>query len=135
MLTPGSASVDHGLFCGFASASPAAEPFGASEGAIPAARPATLSIVLLVHNQRATVRDLVARLRRVDVGPLTRELILVDEGSDDGTGEVLAALDGQDDVRTVGPPPVQAESPGTAAPRRVRNTGEAVGAFAPPPAT
>src|SRR5262245_40341725 len=103
MLTPGSGSPDRHPFASTLAVppSPGAAAVGANGRAVPAPRAATLSIVLLVHNQRATVRDLVSRLLRLDVGSLSRELIVVDEGSDDGTADVLARLDGQADVRTV----------------------------------
>ena len=47
-----------------------------------------LSILVPVYNERATVRDVLARLEEV---PYDKEIIVVDDCSTDGTGDVLAA--------------------------------------------
>jgi len=52
-----------------------------------------LSVVIPVYNEEATLRELVRRVRAV---PLPLEIILVDDGSTDGTGKVLAELEGAD---------------------------------------
>jgi glycosyltransferase involved in cell wall biosynthesis len=49
-----------------------------------------LSVVIPVYNERATLLELVHRVRQV---PLRKQIILVDDGSRDGTREVLADLD------------------------------------------
>jgi glycosyltransferase involved in cell wall biosynthesis len=51
-----------------------------------------LSVVIPVYNERATIEEL---LRRVAAVPIDKEIIVVDDGSTDGTREVLAHLDGQ----------------------------------------
>jgi glycosyltransferase involved in cell wall biosynthesis len=51
-----------------------------------------LSVVIPVFNERATVADLVARVDAVDI---PKEIILVDDGSTDGSHEVLATLEHQ----------------------------------------
>jgi len=50
-----------------------------------------LSVVIPVYNERATVEDLLRRVREVQV-PL--EVIVVDDGSTDGTRDVLPRLEG-----------------------------------------
>jgi len=52
---------------------------------------ATLSVVVPVYNERATLEELVARVIAVETG-LRREIILVDDGSTDGTREVYPKL-------------------------------------------
>jgi glycosyltransferase involved in cell wall biosynthesis len=52
----------------------------------------TLSVVIPVFNERATIARVVDRVRSVDVG-LSVEVICVDDGSTDGTAEVLAAIE------------------------------------------
>jgi glycosyltransferase involved in cell wall biosynthesis len=54
-----------------------------------------LSIIVPVYNEATTVRLVIDRLREVPL-PLDREIIVVDDGSTDGTGEVLRALEGTD---------------------------------------
>lgn len=51
----------------------------------------TLSIVIPVYNELATLEELVSRVLDVDVG-LAREIILVDDGSDDGTRDLYPKL-------------------------------------------
>jgi len=51
----------------------------------------TLSIIIPVYNERTTLEELVSRVMEVEVG-LKREIILVDDGSSDGTREVYPKL-------------------------------------------
>jgi glycosyltransferase involved in cell wall biosynthesis len=51
-----------------------------------------LSVLMPVYNEAATVADAVKRVLGVDY-PCETELVLVDDGSTDGTREILAALD------------------------------------------
>jgi glycosyltransferase involved in cell wall biosynthesis len=49
-----------------------------------------LSVVVPVFNERDTVEEVV---RRVDAVPIDKEIVLVDDGSTDGTREILARLE------------------------------------------
>lgn len=51
-----------------------------------------LSVVIPVYNERRTIRELLAKVEAV---PLDKEIILVDDGSTDGTRDFLAALEGR----------------------------------------
>ena len=57
-----------------------------------------ISVVVPIYNEKATVEEIVRRIRAV---PIPKEIILVDDGSTDGTRDVLAALDCGEDVRIV----------------------------------
>ena len=48
-----------------------------------------LSVVIPVYNERATIEEL---LKRVQAVPLDKEIVIVDDGSTDGTRELLAGL-------------------------------------------
>jgi glycosyltransferase involved in cell wall biosynthesis len=52
----------------------------------------TLTIVIPVYNEQATIREVVERVLTVDIGPLAREIIISDDGSTDSTGEVVEDL-------------------------------------------
>ena len=53
--------------------------------------PPLLSVVIPCYNERGTILALLDDVRRVD---LAKEIIVVDDGSTDGTREILADLDG-----------------------------------------
>ena len=48
-----------------------------------------LSVIVPVFNEAATIGEVVARLQRL---PVALEILIVDDGSDDGTAERIAAL-------------------------------------------
>lgn len=50
-----------------------------------------LSVIVPVYNERNTVVEILRRMRAVDL-PFDREFIVVDDGSDDGTHQVLGQL-------------------------------------------
>jgi glycosyltransferase involved in cell wall biosynthesis len=54
-----------------------------------------LSVVIPVYNEEATIRDVVARVCTVDIGPLEREVIVCDDGSTDATATAVEALRSQ----------------------------------------
>lgn len=54
----------------------------------------TLSVIVPVYNERETLPEIVRRIRDVDLGAyrLTTEIVLVDDGSTDGTRDLLPGL-------------------------------------------
>jgi len=58
-----------------------------------------LSVVMPAYNEQATIRTIVARVLAVDLGAIEKELVIVDDGSKDGTRDILKELDGKDGVR------------------------------------
>ena len=54
-----------------------------------------VSILIPVYNERSTIEEVVRRVLAVDLGPgMEREVIVADEGSRDGTREILDRLRG-----------------------------------------
>jgi len=60
-----------------------------------------LSVVMPAFNEKRTIRSIVARVLAVDLGEITKELIVVDDGSTDGTRDLLREMDGKDGVRVL----------------------------------
>jgi glycosyltransferase involved in cell wall biosynthesis len=58
-----------------------------------------LSIVMPAFNERHTIREIVAAVLAVELPGLDREIVVVDDGSADGTREILAEIDGRDGIR------------------------------------
>jgi glycosyltransferase involved in cell wall biosynthesis len=84
------------------------------------ARAPRLSVVIPVYNERATIEEV---LKRVQAVPLDKEVVVVDDGSTDGTGELLRGLH-DPDVRVI----VQTPNRGKGAALR-RGFAEARGAI------
>jgi glycosyltransferase involved in cell wall biosynthesis len=51
-----------------------------------------LSVIVPVYNERKTIEKIIRRVQTVDLG-LEKEIIVVDDGSTDGTGEALRSMD------------------------------------------
>lgn len=51
-----------------------------------------LSVVIPVYNERTTLEELVARVIAVDI-PIEREIILIDDGSTDGTRDLYGTIE------------------------------------------
>lgn len=58
-----------------------------------------LSVVMPAYNEQATIRTIVAKVLEVNLGTVEKELVIVDDGSKDGTREILKELDGKNGVR------------------------------------
>lgn len=57
-----------------------------------------LSVIIPAYNEKNTIREIV---RRVQATGLVDEIVIVDDGSQDGTREILCEMDGQDGVRVL----------------------------------
>ena len=71
-----------------------------------AQRPRMLSVIIPVYNEPNTWRDLLVRVQAVDLDGLKRQIILVDDGSTDGTAGRLEQFArqlpaGQDDIKVL----------------------------------
>ena len=84
-----------------------------------------LSVVMPAYNEQATIRTIVARVLEVDLGPVEKELVIVDDGSKDGTRDILQELNGKNGVRVLFQP--QNQGKGAAVWRGIReSTGDMV---------
>jgi glycosyltransferase involved in cell wall biosynthesis len=48
-----------------------------------------LTVIMPVYNERNTVKEILRRVRAVDLGEITKEIIVVDDGSTDSSAEIL----------------------------------------------
>ena len=48
-----------------------------------------LSVIVPVYNERNTIQEILRRVRAVDLGEINKEIIVVDDGSSDGTIDIL----------------------------------------------
>jgi len=60
-----------------------------------------LSIVMPAYNEQATIRSIVSAVLAVQLDHVEKELLIVDDGSKDGTRDILRELDGRDGVRVI----------------------------------
>ena len=54
--------------------------------------PPLLSILMPVYNEASTIHEIISRVEAADLGQVRKELIIVDDGSKDGSREVLKKL-------------------------------------------
>lgn len=54
-----------------------------------------VSIVIPVFNEEKTIRQIIEAVERVDLGSIRKEVIIVDDGSTDGTREILSEFEGR----------------------------------------
>jgi glycosyltransferase involved in cell wall biosynthesis len=48
-----------------------------------------LTVIMPVYNERNTVREILRRVRAVDLGEIEKEILVVDDGSTDGSADIL----------------------------------------------
>lgn len=53
----------------------------------------TLSVIIPVYNESATVAEIIKQVKRVDLGDIKKEIIVIDDCSTDGTKEILKKID------------------------------------------
>ncbi len=58
-----------------------------------------LSIIMPAYNERHTIREIVARVFAAPLAGIERELVIVDDGSTDGTRDILRELEGRPEIR------------------------------------
>ena len=58
-----------------------------------------LSVVMPAFNERHTIKQIIALVLAVRLEGLEKELVIVDDGSTDGTRDILREFEGRTDVR------------------------------------
>ncbi len=53
-----------------------------------------LSIVVPSYNEKNTIEEIIRRVKAVDLGGIEKEIIIVDDGSKDGTREIIKQIPG-----------------------------------------
>lgn len=53
-----------------------------------------LSIIIPAYNEKNTIEELIRRVKAVNLGAVEKEIIVVDDGSKDGTREILKKIPG-----------------------------------------
>lgn len=53
-----------------------------------------LSIIIPVYNEVSTILAVVEAVKKADISPMKKEIIIVDDGSNDGTKEILRKVNG-----------------------------------------
>ncbi|MBM3751725.1 MAG: glycosyltransferase family 2 protein [Acidimicrobiia bacterium] len=51
------------------------------------------------YNERRTIEEIVKRVLAVDLPGITKEIVIVDDASSDGTADILKTMDGRDGIR------------------------------------
>lgn len=57
-----------------------------------------VSVIMPVYNERDTIHEILKRVRQV---PVVNEIVIIDDGSTDGSRDILKDLDGKDRVRVL----------------------------------
>lgn len=57
-----------------------------------------LSVIIPCYNEKSTIKEIIRRVRAVE---LAHEIIVVDDGSTDGTRDILAQIDCGDDLKVI----------------------------------
>ena len=68
-------------------------------------KPKTLSIVIPCYNEKATITSILSVVQNVDI-PYHKEIIVVDDCSNDGTREILQSLIASNAAQSTHPPDV-----------------------------
>jgi glycosyltransferase involved in cell wall biosynthesis len=58
-----------------------------------------LSVIVPVYNEELTIGEIVERIRAVDIGDIQKEIIIANDGSDDGTQQAINESPWRSDVR------------------------------------
>jgi glycosyltransferase involved in cell wall biosynthesis len=60
-----------------------------------------LSVIMPIYNEKATVERIISQVEGVDLGEIRKEIILVDDGSTDGTRDLLRPYIGRENFQAL----------------------------------
>ncbi len=66
--------------------------------------PHKLSVIIPVYNERGTIEEIVRRVQDAPIAGVEKEIILVDDGSSDGTRDILRAMQAANSAAAAAPP-------------------------------
>ena len=64
--------------------------------------PHKLSVIIPVYNERGTIEEIVRRVQDAPIAGVEKEIILVDDGSSDGTRDILRAMQAANSAAAAG---------------------------------
>jgi glycosyltransferase involved in cell wall biosynthesis len=60
-----------------------------------------VSVVMPCYNEIRTIDQIIQKILSLDLGEIEKEIVIVDDGSKDGTREYLASLNGKDGINVI----------------------------------
>lgn len=60
-----------------------------------------LSVVMPVYNERRTISQIIEKIAAIKLSGITKEIVVVDDFSTDGTREALAGIKGKTDIKII----------------------------------
>ncbi len=60
-----------------------------------------LSLIIPIYNEKKYVEEVVNKIKNLSFGNISKEIVIVDDGSTDGTTELLKRLENSDEFKFI----------------------------------